>query len=131
MPRHKHIIINEPGQQRDYTSTQKGGGVFSIPLRDRQVHARRLLEDVNQAKANANVRADETGHTIHGICLEIIGEENFKLKIESLQDYKLNPHIEVLSVKKINNQDHATIYVPEGKLKNFIKKIERYETENQ
>jgi hypothetical protein len=89
-----------------------------------------LLNDVTRAEETANKRAEETGHIIHDICLEIVGEEDFELKIESLQDLRLYPPIEVLSVKRVDDQIHATIYVPEGKLANFVRKIERYETEN-
>ncbi len=130
MPQRKHIILDNPGQQLNYTSTQRGGGEFRTPPRDRRVQARKLLSDIQQAETQAMEEANRTGHTIHDICLEIVGERDYELKIESLQDFKLKPPIEVLSVKKINDQILATIHVPEGKLQNFIRKIERYETEN-
>lgn len=130
MASHRHIIIDEPGQERNYTSTRTGRGIFLTPPRDRRVHARKLLGDVNQATDNANTQAERTGHIIHDLCLEIVGENDFELKIESLQDLRLHPPLEVLSVKCIDNQIHATIFVPEGKLANFVKKIERYESEN-
>ncbi len=128
MPQHKHIIIDAPGEQRNYTRPPGGGGSeFRIPQRDHRVHARRLRSDLNQAESDANTIAERTGHTIHDLCLEIIGEQDYKLKIESLQDFRLKPPIELLSVKRIGDQLHATIFVPEGKLTNFIKKIEQYE----
>jgi len=128
MPQHRHIIIDEPGEERHYTKPPGGGGEFRTPPRDRRVHARRLREDIQRAESEARAKAEETGHILHDICLEIVGEQDFELKIESLQDFRLKPPIEVLSVKTIDNQAHATIYVPEGKLKNFIKKIESYES---
>ena len=128
MAQYKHIIIDEPGQELDYTKPPGGGGEFLIPSRNRRVHARRLRSDVGRAINDANVLAERTGHIIHDLCLEIIGESGFELKIESLQDFRLKPPIEVLSVKRIDNQMQATIYVPEGKLKNFVKKIESYES---
>ncbi len=129
MPQHKHVIIDDPGEERNYTRPPGGGGEFRTPPRDRRVHARKLLADVNQATSDANTLAEETGHIIHGLCLEVVGEEDFKLKIESLE--ALRSGIEVRSVKCVDNQVRATIYVPEGKLKNFTKKIERYALENR
>ena len=128
MAPHQHIIIEEPGQERNYTSTRWGSGEFRTPPRDRRGHARRLLSDIDQARNDANTRAEETGHIIHDLCLEIIGEQDYPLKIESLE--YLRSGIEVRSVKRIDNQIHATIYVPAGKLENFVRKIERYESED-
>ena len=128
MPQHKHIIIDAPGEQRNYTRPPGGGGEFLTPPRDRRVHARKLLSDVEQARDHANAHAEETRHIIHDLCLEIIGEQDYALKIESLE--YLPSGIEVRSVKRLGNQIHATIYVPEGKLANFVRKIERYEREN-
>jgi len=128
MPQHKHVIIDHPGEERNYTRPPGGGGEFRTPPRDRRVHAQRLLADVTQARNDADTLAEQTGHTIRDICLEIIGEQDYQLKIESLEALQLG--IEVRSVKCIANQIHATIYVPEGKLVNFVRKIERYENEN-
>jgi hypothetical protein len=127
MAQYKHIIIEKPGQERNYTSTQTGRGIFSIPPRDSRVHAQKLRDDIEQAKNVRDTIATETRHIIRNICLEIISEQDYELKIESLQDFRLKPPIEVKSVKRIDNQMRATIYVPEGKLKNFVNKIESYE----
>jgi len=128
MTQHKHIIINGPGREHNYTSTHRGGGEFSTPPRDRRVHARKLKSDIEQARDNANALAQETRHEIHDFCLEIIGEQDYALKIESLE--YLRSGIEVRFVKRLGNRIHATIYVPEGKLENFVRKIERYERKN-
>lgn len=128
MPQYKHIIINEPGQERNYTKPPGGGGEFLTPPRDRRVHARNLLDNISQATADAQRQAEETGHVIHDICLEIIGESDFDLKVESLE--YLRSGIEVRSVKKTDSRIHATIYVPERKLENFVRKIERYKSQD-
>lgn len=102
MPQYKHIIINEPGQERNYTKPPGGGGEFLTPPRDRRVHARNLLDNISQATADAQRQAEETGHVIHDICLEIIGESDFDLKVESLE--YLRSGIEVRSVKNCTFQ---------------------------
>jgi hypothetical protein len=86
------------------------------------------LSDVNHAKQEAQAAAQETGHLITDFCLEVLGEQEYGLKVESLEDARLG--IEVRSVQRRDNRLHATIYVPAGKLESFVKKIERYEQEN-
>lgn len=129
MPRHRHVLIIEPGDTRNYTRPTSGGGsTFRFPPRDRRAHAQRLLSNVQQAQQDAQSVAEETGHVIRNICLEVIGEQDYDLKVESLQDARLG--IEVRSVQRRDNRLRATIYVPEGKLERFVKKIERYERED-
>lgn len=129
MPRHRHILILEPGEARRYTRPPGGGGAeFRTPPRDRRVHARKLLNDIQTAEQSANALANQTGHIIHDLCLEVIGEEDYPLKIESLDDARLG--VEVRSVKVADNRIHATIYIPEGQLEKYVRKIERYRDED-
>lgn len=128
MPRHSHVVVTSPGEERGYTTTSRGGGVFTTPPRDRRVHARKLLGDVDRARQAGDALAHETGHTIDDLCLEVVGEHGYELKLESLDDARLG--IQVRSVHKLDDRLHATVYVPPGKLQAFVRKIERYETEN-
>lgn len=130
MPKHQHVLIVDPGKARSYTSTKLGRApAFRLKNRsDRHAHAQKLLSDVEQAKQDAQSVADETGHVIHDICLEVIGEQDYDLKVESLENVGLG--IEVRSAHIRDKRLHATIYVPEGKLELFVKKIERYETQD-
>ena len=73
MRQYKHIIISERGQERNYTKPTGGGGEFSTPPRDRRVHARNLINNISQATTDAQRQAEETGHVIHDLSLEIIG----------------------------------------------------------
>lgn len=128
MPNHRHIVVATPGEARGYTATSRGGGEFQTPPRDRRAHAQKLQADVAKAEHAAVQLAQETGHTITGISLEVLGEPQFQLKLESLDDARLG--IELRSVRDVDGRRHATIYVPPGKLEKFVKKIERYELEN-
>jgi len=129
MAKHKHLIVQDPGEDLNYTRPQQGGGAeFKFPPRDRRVHAQKLIHDIQSVKDTANKIEQKSGHVIHDLCLEIEGQENYKLKIESLQDRIVKPPIEVLSVREVDGKVYATIHVPEKKLKNFVRKIELYET---
>ena len=102
MPRHRHVLITTPGQLLNYTRPTGGGGDFRLPARDRRAHARKLIVDVKQAQQDAGAVADESGHVITDLCLEIVGEEDYKLKVESLEDARLG--IEVRSVHRRDNR---------------------------
>jgi SpoVK/Ycf46/Vps4 family AAA+-type ATPase len=54
----------------------------------------------------------------------------YPLKAESLENRQVTPPIELLSVREQDDTRYATVYVPEGKLENFLRKIERYEKED-
>lgn len=102
--------------------------MFHTPPRERRAHAHKLQADVAQARQAADQLAQETGHIISGLCLEVLGEPQYELKLESLDDARLG--IELRSVFEKDGRRHATIYVPPGKLEKFVKKIERYEHED-
>lgn len=128
MPRHAHIVITEPGDQLDYISPREGRGRFSFPARERRPHAAHLLAEIQQAQNDARIAAEDTGHVVRNICLEVISDADYQLKLESLEDVRLG--IQLRSVKRLDNRIHATIYVPEGKLAAFVRKIERYRNED-
>ena len=128
MPQHPHFVLRSSGEEIGYTSPQRGRRRFKTPVRDsREAHARKLMNDVSQAERAARIAADETGHLIKGLCLEIVGEEGYDLKVESLEDSRLGT--EVRAVQRRDDRLHATVYVPEGKLERFVRKIEQYECE--
>ncbi len=103
-----------------------------MPPRDRRAHARKLIGDVEKAVEDAKSLAGESGHVIRDLCLEVVGEDvrKYDLKIESLENRKLRPEVEVLSTRVHDGRLHATVYVPDGQLEKYVRKIERYETEN-
>lgn len=127
MPRHPHVLITQPGETRGYTSPAQGGGRFQVPDRARQAHARKLRQELARAQAEAEALAEAAGHTIENICLELLGEEGFDLKLESLDSTR---GFELRSVRKVDGQTHATVFVPTGRLEAFIRKIEAYRTED-
>ena len=132
MTQHRHILLDGTGEARNYTRPPGGrDGKFPLPTRDRTTHARKLVSDVARAKDDAEALAESTGHVIRDICLEIIGKQGYELKTESF-DSRRGEQVsaELLSVRERDNTQYATVYVPEGKLGNFLRKIERYEKED-
>ncbi len=128
MPRHPHVLIAQSGRMLPYTRPSSGGGEFRFPPRDRCTHADKLLDDIDQARRAAQAVASESGHVVEDLCLEIEGKEDYLLKVESLED--LRSHIELRSVRRDGNRLYATVCIRDGKLRNFVSKIERYKSEN-
>jgi hypothetical protein len=63
----------------------------------------------------------------NGIYLSFESEPSFDLKFESLEFHSRG--IELCSLKQVGEQIVATIFVPEGKLSYFLKKISQYQNE--
>jgi len=127
MPRHPHVLIIQPGETRGYTSPAQARVRFQVPDRTRQAHARKLRDDLARAEAEAEALAEQAGHTIENVCLELLGEEGFDLKLESLDSTR---GFELRSIRKVDGRMHATVFVPKGMMAAFVRKIEAYRTEN-
>ncbi len=125
MAKHRHVLLTARGDKREYTSPRQGGGTFRTPPRDRRVHARKLLEDIAATKRDAAQLEAQTGHKIHDICLDVVSERDYELKLDSLEDRPSG--IEVLSARHCAGTLRATVYVPEGQLEKFVRKVDDYE----
>lgn len=115
-----------------YTSTDGGGSSreYSYPARERGPHAEKVRGDINAAVQAGvqQVAAVREGVELKDIALEFFSEINFDLTTERLDDRTAS--IELLSTREEGGRKYATVFVPEGKIENFIRKIDRYEHEN-
>lgn len=126
-----HIYVRDTGQSETYVSKARGK-TPPPPTRDREAHARFLLDSLNVALAQATVgvHADRaTGDpTADGFVLEFrlpLGEERF---VEKLEDRK--QQIELLSVFDRGDEGlRASVYIPMKAQQYFLRKIERYRDE--
>jgi len=106
---------------------------MSLPVRDRVAHAEHLLaqlEAVSVASAERVAEQKAQGlDTGFGVVLTFESEPNFALKFESLDVTRSG--IELLSVKLLpNNRAQASVFVPDGKIEIFLRKIAAYRSEN-
>ena len=129
----KHLLLNTPAEKEHYTSPRGGSSRdFQLFQRNRETHAQNLREQLEGAqRANQAFTERRTQLAVRGdfgIYLEFESEPNVPLRFESLED--LRSGIELQNVKESGGITYATVYVPEGKLPSFFRKIERYRTEN-
>lgn len=130
--RYRHILLSNTSTTEKYKNPQGGGGRPRIPVRNRRAHHQYLLGKLHTAEENFQElisQREAVGVTTKvGIALTFKSEPNFELVFERLE---FRPSgIELLSVKEVDGCTYASVSVPDGKLKHFIKKIEQYGRED-
>jgi hypothetical protein len=106
---------------------------MNLPARGRAEHAQNLVSKLEALSPQAVARAEEQRalglDDGLGIYLAFESEPNFDIKFESLD--LVQSGIELCSVKTLrDNTMQATVFVPDGKLELFLKKIIDYRDKN-
>ncbi len=134
MAQHPHLVVpSNFTSSNDFTSPSSGPRrEFSRPPRSRQQHANKLVGQINQLSVLAeDAAAEQENEGVdqgQGIYVTFESEPMFELKFESLDASRSG--IELCAVKKLPDQrTQATVFVPDGKLEYFLKKIEAYRDE--
>jgi len=128
-----HIFLHGRAASEAYVGPS-APRMYSIPPRNREEHAQRLAADLMQALASANQFANVTvqhaPHETPGYYLDFALRPQSLEFIQSLENRQQG--IELLSVKTYDpdGEIHATVFVPSGAEKFFLKRIEIYRTED-
>lgn len=134
MAQHPHLIIPAAAEAVRFTSPSTGPRErMDLPARGRAEHAQSLLGKLEAISPQATARIGEQKalglDDGLGIYLAFESEPNFPLKYESMDLAKSG--IELCVVKTLaDNRMQATVFVPDGKLDLFLKKIAAYRDEN-
>ncbi len=131
---HPHLFDPNAAISQPFTSPRPGRGAsLSLQQRNRAQHAKQLLDKLEAIDPVGKQRADEANalgvDAGYGIYLQFESEPGFDLKFESLE---FGPSgIELCAVRKRpNNLVQATVFVPDGKLAFFLKRITDYRDED-
>src|SRR5687767_5284590 len=131
---HPHIFDPKAASSQPFKTPRPGRGEkLSIQQRDRAQHAAYLLDKLGALDPVAKQRAaEQKAQGIdggYGIYLQFESAPGFDLKFESL-DFSPSG-IELCSVRTLpNNLVQATVFVPDGKLAFFLKRITAYRDED-
>jgi hypothetical protein len=124
-----HIVLrSQPHSERYTVPPGGGGGQYKLPPRARAEHGRHLHAQLDEIaeRSEALVRDQEERSTTveRGVYVEFESAPNFPLKVESLE----GRGIELVAVSGggLNQPVTATVFVREGKLDTFLKKVEKY-----
>lgn len=127
-----HLLVRDSASTDRYTHPKGGSGShLNIPPRNRTQHAEHLIRQIEQAQAQeTNIINEQKAFGLdagNGIYLSFESEPSFDLKFESLEFQRSG--IELCSIKQLGEQSVATVFVPEGKLAYFLRKISQYRDE--
>lgn len=127
-----HIRLPDTNTSNEkYKSRTGGGGKFVIFGCDRKAHyeklKRQLLELEKDLVKNVNQRNAVGISDNDGITVTFVSEPSFELQYNSLEFRPAK--IELLNFKKVGDVSLATVFVPEGKIKIFLNRLEAYVSE--
>ena len=130
---HKHIFLKDIVTSEAY---RRPGSGFpqknNMPNRERLKHGQKLKNDIQnildiskEYKENEQVKSFGLNE---GIVVQFISEPGFELALKSLDTAT---GIELISVKTIKTENSdlicsAAVYIPDGQMSKFIKKIDEY-----
>jgi hypothetical protein len=120
-------------ETEEYKSAPGRGASFKPYTRNRQEHRDLLfkqLEQVQQELATIENRREAMGISgFDGITVIFRSEPDYELKHERLD---LRPSgIELLNVREIEGTTYAAVFIPEGKIEIFLKRLELYAEKNK
>ena len=131
-----HLYVRTPALTQPYTYPRRVGGTdpFKLPPRVRAEHAERLLDILGRARESLDdLRERRTAVGIAenlGLYLEFESDPSFELALKSLDRRETKPPIELVAVRERGQAMVATVFVPEGKLKNLESWVEKYRDED-
>ena len=132
-----HIFLTDSAVLSDYTSPPRPGPEPQIPRRNRISHSQWLLNRFEQEwtciQGKKEKRTTLTLPTSNGFYLEFRSKPGHDLITKSLDDMRLKTGVRLLNVRTSGADDSqetiATVYIPAGKERHFINKIEKYANE--
>ncbi len=124
----RHLFPSGTAQAQRYIYPRKvGSSEFKVPARDdRNQHASDLIRQVEDAEQQSQSGAalKPAEKRPEGIVLDFRSDPGFKLQLQSLEMQRSG--IELLNSRVISDIMHATVFIPEGKIDIFVRKLEAY-----
>ena len=126
--RSRHFVLEGFTETEPYRSSQQRGPRSVVPERDRASHGGALQGQIDALRVQANAARDaqEAAGMEEGLGLQVEFESfpEIELAFESLARERSG--IELLNVRHVDDRTHATVFVPDGKLDHFERRIRDY-----
>ncbi|WP_027147376.1 S8 family peptidase [Methylobacter marinus] len=131
--RRHHFVLSNTSQTEPYTPITRGGGDKKLPELDRATHGQKLLGQLSNLKSiaeKAKNQQQQAGiNTGLGLQIQFSSLPDVELAIQSLSDTRAG--IELMNVRHDEHHTYATVFVPDGKLDIFERKIQEYIAERK
>lgn len=129
----RHILLHNQGSPEGFATPRSARSTFKFIPRDRQQHGQKLKAQLEEAARQARKQAQVIPAeqvVERGFYVEFESDPGYDLKVESLKSDRQGIKLVAVSEVAESEQDEklmrATVFVPEGKLGYFIKKVEQY-----
>lgn len=126
--RRRHLVIVGTARAEPFTSPAAGGSKFRTRPTDRNVHGRALQRQLERIRAELERRLERGTpdglEAARGFYLEFESPPGFGLKLKSLE-YS-SSGIELATTRHEGDREFATVFVPQGKITFFVKRVEKY-----
>src|SRR4051794_40432015 len=127
----RHIVVRRRATAEPYTRPPRNMGGGSLPAPgDRRGHGRRLAGQPQEAQTTARAQRGERPEEAlraEGIYLTFESFPDVELAFESLDPRRGKVHPELVAVRRVETddgiQEQATVFVPDGKLGYFLKRL--------
>lgn len=129
MEKYRNIVLKDTAQTISYKSGSKRMSPEVLPQRERRSHGEWLMKQFDIARTEAKSYTPSMVAAIkakQGMYIEFSGKEGFTLATKGLEN--VQSHIRLLNVRPEDNS--ATVFIPDGKESQVIKKISSYIEEN-
>ena len=129
-----HLVLSDTAQTKAFTAhSAKGGGSEQLPELNRVQHGSSLLAQLQTIQALSPeliAKQQEIGlEGGFGLQIQFRSQPDVALAFESLQNDR--SQIELLSIRMEGEYTYANVFVPDGELEHFEKKITAYLDENK
>jgi hypothetical protein len=132
----KHIFVPGPPTAEEY---KPHGRKIDIPKppapASRPAHGKALKQALESAVAEAHQRRTDAGFQVHGavpgLYVQFESQPDVPLQVSSLEDSRQGIEVVAVSHSKTDEPEprrieRATVFVPDGKVKHFLKRFESY-----
>jgi hypothetical protein len=132
----KHILVPGPPTAEEYKPHGRKIDVTKpAPPASRAKHGKALERALKAAVVEANKRRAEAGIEVHGavpgLYVQFESQPDVPLQVSSLEDSRQGIEVVAVSHSKTDEPEprrieRATVFVPDGKVKHFLKRFESY-----